>query len=91
VKLDELAIRRRIPPGNPDQIFFVWTDRNHDHAVQPDAEVVDRQVDVVQRREHQADVQIVGGLGLHLRIAASDVAHVFGHQEHRIEDHLIRY
>jgi hypothetical protein len=34
--LDEPEIRRKIPPGNPDGFFFVWTDRNHDHAVQAD-------------------------------------------------------
>jgi hypothetical protein len=34
--LDRPEIRLRIPSGNPDQTFFVWTDRNHDHAVQPD-------------------------------------------------------
>ena len=59
--------------------------------MQPDAEVVDRQVDVVQRREHQPDIKIVGGLGLHLRIAAGDVTDVFGHHEHRIEYRLIRH
>ena len=34
--LDQPEIRSRIPPGDPDGIFFVWTDRNHDHAVQTD-------------------------------------------------------
>jgi len=34
--LDEPEIRRKMPPGNPDEIFFAWTDRNHDHAVQAD-------------------------------------------------------
>jgi hypothetical protein len=34
--LDDPVIKPRIPPGRPEGIFFVWTDRNHDHAVQPD-------------------------------------------------------
>jgi len=34
--LDDPAIKPRIPPGRPEGDFFVWTDRNHDHAVQPD-------------------------------------------------------
>ena len=34
--LDDPAIKPRIPVGRPEGDFFVWTDRNHDHAVQPD-------------------------------------------------------
>ena len=34
--LDDPEIKPRIPPGRPEGDFFVWTDRNHDHAVQPD-------------------------------------------------------
>jgi hypothetical protein len=34
--LDDPLIKPRIPPGRPEGDFFVWTDQNHDHAVQPD-------------------------------------------------------
>src|SRR6202051_4122445 len=34
--LDDPAIKPNIPPGRPEGDFFVWTDNNHDHAVQPD-------------------------------------------------------
>jgi hypothetical protein len=34
--LADPAIASRIPPGRPEGDFFVWTDTNHDHAVQPD-------------------------------------------------------
>ncbi|MDE1177304.1 MAG: hypothetical protein PW789_11980 [Edaphobacter sp.] len=34
--LDLPAIKEKIPAGNPDGVFFTWTDSNHDHAVQPD-------------------------------------------------------
>ena len=34
--LNDPAITPNIPPGRPDGDFYVWTDRNHDHAVQPD-------------------------------------------------------
>lgn len=35
-KLDEPEIKIKMPAGPANSIFFVWTDRNHDHAVQPD-------------------------------------------------------
>lgn len=34
--LDNPEIKKKIPAGNPDGTFYVWTDRNHDHAMQPD-------------------------------------------------------
>ncbi len=34
--LDEPEIKKKMPFGPVNSIFFVWTDRNHDHAVQPD-------------------------------------------------------
>ena len=34
--LDRPDLKRKMPGGNPDGIFFTWTDRNHDHAVQAD-------------------------------------------------------
>jgi len=33
--LDEPDIKKKMPIGPANSIFFVWTDRNHDHAVQP--------------------------------------------------------
>lgn len=33
--LDIPEIKEKIPPGDPDGVFFTWTDDNHDHAVQP--------------------------------------------------------
>jgi hypothetical protein len=34
--LDDPAVKMRIPPGRPEGVFYVWTDRAHDHAVHPD-------------------------------------------------------
>lgn len=34
--LDRPDIKSKMPPGKPEGVFFVWTDRNHDHAVQAD-------------------------------------------------------
>ena len=34
--LDAPAIKPRIPAGRPEGVFYTWTDRNHDHAVQPE-------------------------------------------------------
>jgi hypothetical protein len=34
--LDDPAVKPKIPPGRPEGDFFVWTDRQHDHAVHPD-------------------------------------------------------
>ena len=34
--LDRPDIKETMPTGNPDGIFFTWTDRNHDHAVEAD-------------------------------------------------------
>jgi hypothetical protein len=34
--LDTPEIRKKIPAGDPAGVLFTWTDRNHDHAVQPE-------------------------------------------------------
>jgi hypothetical protein len=77
VTLDEPAIRRRIPSGNPDQTFFVWTDRNHDHAVQADEVEFSRPATpggagVV----FQPDLSVISGGPYHLPVASVDGAGV---------------
>jgi hypothetical protein len=34
--LNDPAVIAKIPPGPPDNIFYVWTDRHHDHAFHPE-------------------------------------------------------
>ena len=34
--LDDPAIKRKLPEGKPEGTFYLWTDQNHDHAVQPE-------------------------------------------------------
>ena len=73
--LDEPAIKRNLPPGNPDGTFFVWTDRNHDHAVQADEVQFFRPAagspaGVVI----QPDLSIISGGPYHLLTASVDAA-----------------
>ena len=75
--LDQPEIRRRIPPGDPNQTFFVWTDRNHDHAVQPD------EVEFFRPAVHggagvvfQPDLSVISGGPYHLPTASIDDAGV---------------
>jgi hypothetical protein len=73
--LDQPEIRRRIPAGNPDGVFFVWTDRNHDHAVQPDEvwffrPTVPGSAGVV----FQPDLSVISGGPYHLPTASIDTA-----------------
>jgi hypothetical protein len=75
--LDEPEIKRNIPPGNPDGVFFVWTDRNHDHAVQAD------EVQFIRPAERgpagvviQPDLSVISGGPYHLPVASVDFAGV---------------
>lgn len=77
VTLDEPEIKKNIPPGNPDDVFFTWTDRNHDHAVQPD------EVQFFRPSVHgsagvviQPDLSIISGGPYHLPAASVDSAGV---------------
>jgi hypothetical protein len=73
--LDRPEIRRRIPSGNPDQTFFVWTDRNHDHAVQPDeVEFLRPAVPGAAGVVFQPDLSIISGGPYHLHTASIDAA-----------------
>lgn len=75
--LDQPEIRRRIPPGDPNQTFFVWTDRNHDHAVQPE------EIEFYHPSVHggagvvfQPDLSVISGGPYHLPTASVDAAGV---------------
>ena len=75
--LDEPDIKRSIPPGNPDGVFFTWTDRNHDHAVQPDEVQFTRPAvrggaGVV----FQPDLSVISGGPYHLPASSIDAAGV---------------
>lgn len=75
--LDEPEIGRNIPPGNPDGIFFAWTDKNHDHAVQADEvhffrPAVKGSAGVV----FQPDLSVISGGPYHLPVASVDDAGV---------------
>jgi hypothetical protein len=75
--LDQSAIRSRMPSGDPNQTFFVWTDRSHDHAVQAD------EVEFFRPSAHggagvvfQPDLSIISGGPYHLPPASVDAAGV---------------
>jgi len=60
--LDNPEIKKSIPTGNPDGTFYVWVDRNHDHAVQPDEIQFARPgVDGYQGAVFQLDLSIISG------------------------------
>ncbi|HEY4357582.1 MAG TPA: hypothetical protein VGN16_17655, partial [Acidobacteriaceae bacterium] len=71
--LDEPEIKRKIPAGPVNNIFFTWTDRNHDHAVQAD------EVEFFQTNGHgapgvvfQPDLSVISGGPYHLPLAEVD-------------------
>jgi hypothetical protein len=75
--LDEPEIKGKTPPGSPNDTFFVWTDRNHDHAVQPD------EVEFIQPNRHgsagvvfQPDLSLISAGPYHLPTAGIDLAGV---------------
>jgi len=77
VALDQPDVRRRIPAGDPDQTFFLWTDRNHDHAVQAEEVKFARppapgSAGVV----FQPDLSVISGGPYHLPAASIDDAGV---------------
>ncbi|MFC5863313.1 hypothetical protein ACFPT7_13495 [Acidicapsa dinghuensis] len=75
--LDQPEIRRRIPAGDPDQTFFVWTDRNHDHAVQADEVQFSRPaVPGSAGVVFQPDLSVISGGPYHLPTASIDAAGV---------------
>jgi len=75
--LDQPDIKHKQPAGNPDTIFFTWTDRNHDHAVQAD-EVQFTQPSVVGGAGVviQPDLSVLSGGPYQLPVAAIDNAGV---------------
>lgn len=75
--LDRTDIRRNIPPGNPDGVFFVWTDRNHDHAVQPDeVQFIRPAVPGSAGVAIQPDFSVISGGPYHLPVVSVDAAGV---------------
>ncbi|HEU5340647.1 hypothetical protein [Edaphobacter sp.] len=77
VALDRPDIERHIPAGNPDQTFFIWTDHNHDHAVQPDeVEFIRPAVPGSAGVVFQPDLSVISGGPYHLPTASVDDAGV---------------
>ncbi|MEG9435075.1 hypothetical protein JAO29_02665 [Edaphobacter sp. HDX4] len=77
VALDQPEVRRRIPAGDPDQTFFLWTDRNHDHAVQ--AEEIEFTRPAVPGSAgvvFQPDLSVISGGPYHLPEDSVDAAGV---------------
>lgn len=60
--LDEPEIKKKMPAGPASSIFFTWTDRNHDHAVQPDeVEFTRPSVAGGQGVVFQSDLSVISG------------------------------
>ncbi len=74
--LDDPDIKRKIPEGNPDGVFYVWTDRNHDHAIQADEIQFIRPGVAGQSVAFQPDLSIISGGPYQLPVAAVDDAGV---------------
>ena len=76
--LDDPEIRKKIPSGwNPDKVFFVWTDRNHDHAVQPDeVKFTLPSVTGLGGVVFQPDLSVVSGAPFHIPTGIVDEAGV---------------
>jgi hypothetical protein len=71
--LDEPEIKKRIPAGNPDGTFYVWVDRNHDHAVQPDEIQFARPCAAgYQGVVFQPDLSIISGGPIELPVGSVD-------------------
>ena len=71
--LDQPEIKKKIPPGPANSIFFVWTDRNHDHAVQPDeVEFTRPAVAGDQGVVFQPDLSVISGGPYHLPLSSVD-------------------
>lgn len=75
--LDQPAIRSRMPAGDPNQTFFTWTDRNHDHAVQADeVEFFRPSTKGGAGVVFQPDLSIISGGPYHLPTTSVDAAGV---------------
>ena len=73
--LDRPDIKRNIPPGKSDDVFFVWTDRNHDHAVQADeVQFIRPAVPGSAGVVIQPDLSVISGGPYHLPAASVDAA-----------------
>jgi hypothetical protein len=71
--LDLPEIKKKIPAGNPNGVFFTWTDRNHDHAVQPEEVQFSRPaVTGSAGVVIQPDLSIISGGPYHLPAASID-------------------
>ncbi len=69
---EEPDIKKLIPPGRPDGIFYVWTDRNHDHAVQPEEIQFFRPAAGGGGVAFQPDLSIIAGGPVHQPLADVD-------------------
>lgn len=71
--LDNPEIKKKIPAGNPEGTFYVWADRNHDHALQPDEIQFFRPgVNGYEGVVFQPDLSIISGGPLRLPAATVD-------------------
>jgi hypothetical protein len=71
--LDDPEIKKKMPAGRAFSIFYVWTDRNHDHAVQPDeVEFIHPTVAGNGGTAFQPDLSVISGGPYHLPLATVD-------------------
>jgi hypothetical protein len=71
--LDLQEIKQKIPAGDPNRVFFIWTDRNDDHAVQPEEVQFSRPaVTGPAGVVIQPDLSIISGGPYHLPAASID-------------------
>ena len=75
--LDDPEIKRKIPDNRAFSVFFTWTDRNHDHAVQPDeVQFFEPSVASSGGVVFQPDLSVISGGPYHLPAASVDNAGV---------------
>ncbi|MDB6015999.1 MAG: repeat containing protein [Pedosphaera sp.] len=69
--LDSPEIKKMIPEGDPQGTFYVWVDRNHDHALQADEiQFIRPGVNGYQGVVFQPDLSIISGGPIQLPVAS---------------------
>lgn len=85
-ELNNPEIKKRIPAGNPNGTFYVWTDDNHDHAIQPDEiHFIRPGVAGSHGVVFQQDLSIISGGPIYLPVASVDQAGVPHYDLNRIK------
>lgn len=71
--LNDPAVKSQIPEGKAEGVFYVWTDRNHDHSVQPDEFQFLRSSALPGRSvAFQPDLSVISGGPYHMPVASVD-------------------